>query len=119
VIGSVGEKSFWLEQKICYRNSFQTRLRAEFVEEASGTRIRCRIGMHPLVSAFMIVWFAGVTFGLIASGFTPAVLGMLLAGAGIVAFGRFAARNEQSFLIEFLCNSLHAREFDNLAPKTS
>jgi len=118
VIGNIGEKSFWLEQKIGYRNSFKTRLRAEFVEQASGTRIRCRIGMHPFVFAFTIVWFAGVTSGLIATGFTPHMLTMLLAGAAIVAFGRMAARNERSFLIEFLRSSLHAREFDNLAPRT-
>ena len=119
VIGSIGENSFWLEQKISYRNSFQTRLRAEFVEEAGGTRIHCRIGMQPLVTGFMMVWFAGVTFAPIATGFTPHVLGMLLAGAGLVAFGRFAARDERGYLIEFLCNSLHAREVGNLAPVTS
>jgi hypothetical protein len=118
VIGSIGEKSFWLEQKIGYRNSFQTRLRAAFAEEASRTRIHCRIGIQPLVAGFMIVWLVGVTFGLISSRFSPHVLAMLLLGGGIVAFGRFAARNEQSFLIEFLCSSLHAREYDNLASKT-
>jgi hypothetical protein len=114
VIGRITETEFWLEQRITYRNSFKTRLRAQLVEEESGTRICCRIGMQPFVVGFMIVWSVIVTGGLISTGFRPpavfAPLTMLGGGAALVAFGRFAAKDERGYLIEFLCNSLGARE---------
>src|ERR1019366_5828202 len=75
--------------------------------------------MQPLVIAFMVVWFSIVTVGLFGSIFlTNGVSGnvasvpllMFCGGIALVAIGRFAARNEQGFLIEVLCNSLDARK---------
>jgi hypothetical protein len=64
------------------------------------------IGMHPLVFGFMIFWFAGVTVGLMVTGFSlPARQGAFDHARRRRCFGgsrRFAARGDRGFLIEFV-----------------
>jgi hypothetical protein len=113
--GRVTETAFWVEQRLNYRNSFKTRLRADLVEDVKGTRIRCQVGVQPLVFWFMAVWFSGVVsalfFVLVTSSGSAAapLLQMFVFGVALVAFGRFIARNQQETLIEFVSNSLDAR----------
>ena len=58
--GRVSESSLSLRRRISYRNSFQTVLRARMRPERGGTLISGTCGMHPLVKAFMLVWFGGL-----------------------------------------------------------
>jgi len=130
VMGKVGETSFILRQRTGYRNSFATTLRGTFVEEGRRTRLHCRLGVHPFVRVFMLLWLAGVAAGACVLGFrvvAPLVNGapsraalsianilapLLMLGFGIALakVGRHAARDQQEYLIDFLARRLDARE---------
>src|SRR5438445_577541 len=60
VVGRSGAGSFRGHKRIGYRNSFQTYAMVSLKAEKTGTRITCRFCMHPIVTAFMAIWFAGV-----------------------------------------------------------
>jgi hypothetical protein len=78
--------------------------------------------MHPAVIAFMPFWFGLVMIGggtvamRAIRGGAPAwrsiaaLVFMLAAGAALVGLGRFAARNEPQFLLDFLRDTIAARE---------
>jgi len=72
VVGQLRAGSFRGHQRIGYRNSFQTHAVVLLTAEETGTRIRCRFGMHPVVIAFMAIWFTGVA--LIGGPITIAIL---------------------------------------------
>jgi hypothetical protein len=128
VRGSVGENSFRLSRRIPYRNSFQPCVSGTFVDDNGQTRLHCRVGLHPLVQAFCIVWFGVVAIGcgamvaamagLLPSHTAPAKLWpgaavpflMLAAGAGLVGFGKFIGRDDAEFLKDLLRRTLEARE---------
>jgi hypothetical protein len=130
VMGNVGDTSFMLRQRTGYRNSFATLLRGTFEEEARRTRVHCRLGVHPFVRAFMLVWLVGVFIGACVLGFhavSPLIGGtasraslpianilapamMLVFGIVLAKAGRNAARGQQDYLIAFLVRWLDARE---------
>jgi hypothetical protein len=127
MVGSLREGRIRVRQRIGYRNSFQTALTATFTAEGRNTRIRCRFGMHPFVTIFMIYWLSMVAwFGLHALSTTgvapinPAQNGaaaifalmpllMFCFGLGLMGFGRYLARDEQAFLTDLLITKLDAR----------
>jgi hypothetical protein len=99
------------------------------VAEGRGTRLRCRFAMHSAVLAFMVLWFGGVlVFGGsmvvttlrdgLANGaaqddqilLVVVPIMMLCAGAAMVVFGRYLARDDQRFLLDFLRDTIDARE---------
>ncbi|MDZ4775386.1 MAG: hypothetical protein SGJ23_01200 [Alphaproteobacteria bacterium] len=119
-----------LFRAISYRNSFQTRLSLDFLPGARGCSLKCSIG--PPISVvvflmFLVFWFSGVvliggTITLTAMLAperiesdlpTPVIalfpLVMLGFGVGLVSLGRWLARDEERFLIEFLCETLEAK----------
>lgn len=125
-VASVSDDGFSLHVRQWYRNSFRTQLRARFHEDAGGTRLSCRAGMHPFVIAFMVVWFgivatisAGILATLlgtpsgdgdtlrIASGFFFLLL-MGVFGAGLISFGRWLARDELARMLAFLSEVIDA-----------
>lgn len=130
VIGSVKGASVRLRKRTeLYRNSFQTYLTAELRPDGTGTAITGTMGLHPFVWAFMALWFAVLTLvgGLAALMFVAsfvaaptvrqgasgwgAVLilpGMLAFGIALVAFGRYLARSEAGFLVDFMVRTLDA-----------
>jgi len=128
VAGHVGYTSFRIRKRIAYRNSFQPHLSGKLLNESGRTRVRCHVGMHPAVIAFMAIWFGGVLIGggsvmisaigslvrghATAHAWTTvaAVAFMLSGGVAIVALGRFAGRNEPRFLIDFLRDTIAAQE---------
>ena len=128
VAGHVEDCSFRIRKRIAYRNSFQPHLGGELHDEGGRTRVRCRLGMHPAVVAFMAIWFGGVVIGggmvtMRAIGFLlrggalvdawPSIAApafMLAGGAALVGLGRFASRNEPRFLLDFLRDTIAARE---------
>jgi hypothetical protein len=119
VVGQVDANAFRLRWRIGYRNSFQTVMFGRFVDEARGTRLACRSGMHPAVTAFMALWFAFVTplafvsvSALVNGASDPALfisVLMLAFGVVLVAFGRWLARDERARLIAFLEQVAQAR----------
>ena len=122
VIGRIRGTRLTARKRIWYRNSFQTRLSAELIDRANQTLVCCSFSMHPLVMAFMAMWFVflalvgGAIFiqslimltsapsratGSILIGAVVPVA-MLLFGAGGLVLGRWLARDEQAFLLNFV-----------------
>jgi hypothetical protein len=129
VIGEIGETSFTLRPRIGYRNSFKTVLRGTFVEEGRGTRLHCRVGVHPFIRAFMLFWLAGwvlsacvveppyvlaLIHGTLPSAVPPIANAlpvlMFCFGIALTKVGRLTGRDEQQYLVEFVANWLDARE---------
>lgn len=130
VVGSVGATSFRLRKRIGYRNSFQISLYGKIIDESGQTRLHCKVGLHPLVRAFLTVWFGGVSIGcgamairtidllrnthgaLPANGWQALAVpfGMLGFGVVLVRSGKYLARDEPDFLIDFVRRALDARE---------
>jgi hypothetical protein len=128
VVGHIGETSFRICKRIAYRNSFQSHLSGELCDEDGGCRVHCRFGMHPAVVAFMAIWFGVVLLGggTVAIGaigsllkghastdvWTSIVLpgSMLACGAAMVGLGHLLCRNEQPMLVDFLRDTISARE---------
>ena len=113
VIGSVIGMRFWARKHIGYRNSFQTYLSGELIEEGGQTRIRCRFLMHPFVIVFVAALLGFALFkclelaikGQLSIG--PPTLFVL--GFAVVCICRLFAQGEQQFLIDFLGQTLDAR----------
>ena len=114
VIGRVDGNRVRARKHIGYKNSYQTHLSADLVQEAGLTRIRCRFSMHWFVVAFTIAFigFAVVKTGeLIAQGdFSIGPPLMVAGGLAVLFVGRLIARHEQRFLLEFVCAVVDARE---------
>jgi hypothetical protein len=127
VIGSVGQTSFRLRKRIGYRNSFQYSLSGKMIDDNGGTRLHCRIGLHPFVLVFLAFWFGVVLIGCgMVSVQTVSALArgaplvglwpgaaipflMLAAAAALVLFGRHLGRGEPGFLIDVVRQTLDAR----------
>ena len=127
VIGWLRNNKFTGYRRIYYGNSFRTRVLALFEDNGNGSRIVLRFGVNPFAQAFMAFWFTGVLgiggtifiFGLQAaiSGSEPVgnwislvVPPLMVAfGIGFYKFGRWLARNEQAFLLDFIMTTLKAR----------
>src|SRR5665213_2701447 len=134
VVGSVGDTSFRLRKPIYYRNSFQYSLSGRLIDENGQTRLHCRIGLHPLVRAFLVVWFGGVLAAcaaisirmasVLAGGSLPENMWpgvmipflMLAGGVALVMAGKYLARDERAFLIDFLRRSVEAQKIDQEGP---
>ncbi len=112
VRGNVQDRSFSIEKRIGYRNSFQTQLRAELVEELGGTRIKCRTGMDPVVFGLFMVWLSGFSIGAITTSLNPAVLQALGGGIVLLAAGRLFSVGEAAYLLDFVCQSLNGRKVE-------
>jgi len=111
--GKVYEDGFRITRIIHYRNSFLPVVTGKFLPGASGIKVAIRMGLHPLVTAFMCVWFGGVGLGMIGviagllSGQAPASL-MLLIPFAMLAFGCalvwvcfwFEAKKQKTMLLE-------------------
>jgi hypothetical protein len=103
------------------------------IEEASGnTHIRGGFRMHPVVQAFLVLWFGGLVAMaallvlLPASSWGPgvappalSVLGpvvMILIGFGFVRFGRWLARGQVESVQSFLVSELKAQACNEGSP---
>ena len=131
VLGRVSGRSVRLRKRIGYRNSFQTFLTGSLEERDGSTVFRGQAGVHPLVTGFMAVWF-GLLILLGGAAFVAGVGGLLggrghvlgvivpavgLAfGVGLVWFGRWLARNEESFLVAFVAEVIAARRAPEAEP---
>ena len=80
VAGHVGYTSFRIRKRIAYRNSFQPHFSGKLLNESGRTRVRCHVGMHPAVIAFMAIWFGGVLIG--GGSVMISAIGSLVRGHG-------------------------------------
>jgi hypothetical protein len=125
--GFVEDTSF----RICKRGrakSHRPPLSGELLDEGGGTRMRCRFGMHPVVVGLIVIYFG---FLLIVGGKDAiSAIGSLLAGhaaadawisvafpvfllvfsAALVGLVPSAYRNDLRFLLDFLRDTIAARE---------
>ena len=63
--GSIGTDTFKLRKILDHRNSWNPTLKGKLYEDATGTTIKLRINIHPVVLIFSIVWSTLIlTFGL-------------------------------------------------------
>jgi hypothetical protein len=132
LVGRLSGTSLRVRKPVWTNHWLQTRLFATLVDAGDRTRIVCRFTVHPLVKAFMAIWFSGVVLlggtiflltlaGLMTSSprsapgngerwigliVPPA---MLLLGAALVGFGRWRARDERQYLLDALRAILDAR----------
>ncbi len=101
VIGKVIGKRFWGRQHIGYRNSFQTYLSGELLEEGGQTRVRCRFLMHPLIIAVLTAFLGFALFKCaelaIKGQFDIGPPILLVFGYAMVCIGRLFAQGEQEF----------------------
>ena len=131
VIGKVGENSLRVRKglRMGMHNSFQTYLRATLESEGTSTRLTCHFGLHRFVAVFMLFWFGLVL--IFAVGFmvvglrsieavdVPGVafvvpLMMVPMGVGLVGVCRRMARGERQFLLDFLRETIDARELSTV-----
>jgi hypothetical protein len=130
VVGTVNGDAFRIRKMIYYRNSFQIYLHGQLSDAPSGgTRVRCEfreLNLRPvLIAAVVVVLIAlagmialaalhGSQFRQVPLIVLIAPLGVLplLAAAGVLAvnIGRWAARGEQQYLVDFLCRTLEANK---------
>jgi hypothetical protein len=133
VIGRVFGWSVRLRKRIGYSNSFQTFLIGAFEPHGGGSMFRGTAGVHPLVIAFVAVWYAGLVVGggmfCVAAaqgrivGNVPLGLALLpLMGvffAVVVWFGRHLARGERRFLLAFVADLLNASGAGSAEPSAA
>ena len=103
-------------------NSFKPYFRGSFVEDGGRVRLRGRFTMHPLVKLFQSCWFGFVaiwvlvvtviTIGALLTG-KPGIwwppfagAGMFLFGVGLVALGKWFARNDIRWLSAVIQDAL-------------
>jgi hypothetical protein len=109
-------------------NSFQASLSGKLIDDQQGTRLHCRVGLHPFVTAFLAVWIGGVLIGGMAmivplvSGAIPAnrwpqamiPFLMLAGGVAILKVGQYLSRDEADFLVDFLRKTIDVRESNRI-----
>jgi hypothetical protein len=67
--GTISRDGFKITRIIQYRNSFLPIVTGRFLPGNSGIKVAIRLGLHPLVVAFLCVWFGGVGIAAIAAIF--------------------------------------------------
>lgn len=118
-VGKVSETSVRLQRVIpMVGNSFKPFFLGRFESREGKALLVGRFTMLPIIKLFMTFWFAMVTlgsvgllFGLSSTSPVPAVLGpfaMLGAGVGMVAFGKWLARNDVAWLSEAIETALES-----------
>lgn len=114
------------------RNSFAPLFYGYFEEDKGKTRIKGHFRMHPIVWAFLVVWFGGLMAmsclilllppsawgsGQSPSGFVVlGPVGMMLLGFGFVQFGRWLASGQAERLELFLAHELKAQPCHQASP---
>jgi len=129
VVASLGESSFRIRKRRSVK--FQTVLYGNLMDDRSGTRIECRIGVERLAAGIAGAWslFAAgsLVFTLVAErgdtsphGIVANVAIMTLAGLTVTIGCAFARVfwNDDEFLLDFLQHAIDARPVDRQEPAT-
>jgi hypothetical protein len=118
VVGYLTDKSLRLRKRILYRNGLQSFLMANIYSCDSGTHIIGKIGMHPLIKWFLLLYLiANVLFAFISLFYcyttnipiesnawlwaiAPACqIGIIFL---LITVGRYFAKNEGEYLLQFI-----------------
>ncbi len=104
-IGTISGDIFEIKRAINYRNAFLPLIKGKVNNDSSWTKIDISMKPHGFVTAFMAIWFGGVTIGCVATTFAmlsgefnPFLLipfGMLLFGIALVV-GAFKTESSKS-----------------------
>ena len=92
-VGEVEGNTFEFQRDIGYRNSLLPQISGSVIETEAGSRVEVEMWMHPLVMFFCSLWLLMASVGVLAfatkgqPGSAMYALGMLAAGAGIMALG--------------------------------
>jgi hypothetical protein len=103
--GEIFEDSFKIIRNIGYRNSFVPIIKGKIIDNYPGTVIEVKMRMMIFVYIFMLVWFGGISIGLmfalkgaILAAIVP--LGMLAFGYLIVMVGyKYEVNKAKKFLV--------------------
>jgi hypothetical protein len=134
VVGKVGDENIRLRKvpNPGISNGFQTYLFGRLTDDGDQTRLRCRIGMHLFPVAFLVLWFGALLFmsflllgNMVIKVNTPSdsstiegwwvfIVPLLFAcfGGAFFIIGRYCARDEERFLIDFLRKTINARQVE-------
>jgi hypothetical protein len=117
--GEVSGNGFTIHRIIHHVNSFLPIIQGTFEQNDNGIKILVRMRLHRFVSAFMCVWFGGLTIGILGlataktepSAVLLIPLGMLLFGWGL-ASGCFwsEAKKAKLMLSDILQNSMTSEQ---------
>jgi hypothetical protein len=113
VLGDITGSRLRARKHIVRRGAFQAYLAAHLMDDAGCTLIKCRFTMRWWDFCFLAFWMLLVVLQWrLHSADRPAVLPVLMIVGGIVVFCRmrYLAHEERRFLIEFLRNTVGARE---------
>ena len=136
VLGEVLGNKFRLQKRRYWRNDFAPRFYGELQPEPGGTRIEGRFDLAEWARFFMWFWLGAVILiggAVFVSSLSDVMTGshrmtgnvwvgvivppaMVLFGIALPRFGRLLGRGEETFILEFLQNTLAAR-IDELALK--
>jgi len=118
--GKISQNGFKITRIIHYRNSFLPVISGKFLSCFSGTKVEINMGLHPIVIAFMCVWFGGVGVACIAfpvsvfygkTSMSPAMLipfGMLAFGWALVSWGFWSEVKKQKPMLIKMFNKLES-----------
>ena len=99
-IGTVREESFRIRRDIRGRNSFLPRVWGRIVATPTGTRVKVTMFIHPFAAIFMAFWFGMVGNGIVnGNGAFPILIGMLIFGVVLVAWGFYPEATKARRLI--------------------
>jgi hypothetical protein len=129
VLGKIDGYEIRLQKRRYYHNDFAPYFYARLLPQTHGTRIEGRFDCSPFVKTFMRIWLI-----LVIAGGTPIFIlclkdiltgsasvsgdryvgvvvppGMVLFGLLLPRIGRWLAKNEESYILEFLQSTLPAR----------
>jgi hypothetical protein len=129
LLGEVGEDTFRLRKRLNYRNDFARWFYARFIPEQGGTRIEACFETHRFTRYFMRVWLAiavligtpifimtvrdkltgthNTTGDLWVGLIVPPAL--ILWGILLQMFSQFFSRSEESFILQYVQETLAAR----------
>ena len=112
--GKCSREGFRITRIIRYRNSFLPIINGNYLNSSNGTTIQIKMGLHPIVIAFMGIWFGGVVIGAVSISYSLAIrecgfqlpmlipFAMLLFGIALVLGGFWFEAKKQKPLLESL-----------------
>lgn len=129
VIASISGASAKLRKRLTYRTSFQPILSVAFSEKNGKTHLQCCSGFHWGIMVALALWCGSVVVDLVTAigGAHPHAADivfpafMLFFVAMLAIVGLRKGRSDTHFMIDFLCQTLDARDSSNkkspFAPK--
>jgi uncharacterized RDD family membrane protein YckC len=132
ITGKFNRDRLRLQKRRFYNNSFAPFFYGEVRPTDAGSELVGEFKLHPFVRVFMGIWFTGAMLGATAITMTVLVRGhaahagpalaipfaLPLAGFGILRFGRWLARNEPPFIVQFLERCAASDSSESVAVET-